>query len=401
MPRNTQLEWSDLLADRAANLKPSAIREILELTQSGTVISFAGGLPAPDTFPVERVQQAADDAIRRHGATALQYSTTAGHPPLREWIAAQFDTAGADDVQIVSGSQQGLDLVARCLLDPGDSVALAAPTYPGALRALDPYQVRFREVAVDHDGMIPESLENALQDGVKMLYVIPNFDNPTGVALSKQRRERLVELARTYGVPVLEDNPYGDIRFDGPDLPHLVDLAPEIVIHAGTFSKTLVPGLRVAWLIAPPGAMTLLRRAKQAADLHTSTLTQLIASEIAAEGYLGPHVKVAREYYRVQCRQMLEAMDRYFPADVRWTRPSGGMFVWVSAPDHVNTTEMAHDAIAAGVAYVPGSAFYADGAPKSALRLSYSVATLPQIDSGIATLGNVLSQTVHAATQHR
>jgi 2-aminoadipate transaminase len=386
------MEWSDLLADRAANLKPSAIREILELTQGGTVISFAGGLPAPSIFPVERVQQAADDAMRKHGANALQYSTTAGHPPLREWIAAQFDAATADDVQIVSGAQQGLDLIAKCLCNPGDTVALAAPTYPGALRALDPYQVRFGELEVDGDGIVPQSLERALQDGAKLIYVIPNFDNPTGATLSRPRRDQVVELARSYGVPILEDNPYGDIRFEGEGLPHLVDLAPEIVIHTGTFSKSLVPGLRVAWLIAPPAVMPLLRRAKQATDLHTSTLAQLIASEIATEGYLGPHVELAREYYQAQRDGMLEAMNQHFPDDVQWIKPAGGMFIWVSGPDHVNTTEMAREAIAAGVAYVPGSAFYADGTPRSSLRLSYSVVTFEQIDTGIAALGNVLAR---------
>ncbi|WP_205855740.1 PLP-dependent aminotransferase family protein, partial [Phytoactinopolyspora endophytica] len=223
--------------------------------------------------------------LRTNGTAALQYGTTEGHVPLREWVAARYQGVQVDGVQIVSGSQQGLDLVAKCYLDPGDSVVVTAPTYTGALRAFDPYEVRYRPVETDDDGMVPESLEAALVAGAKLIYAIPNFDNPTGTLLSLPRRHAVVELARRYGVPILEDNPYGDLRFEGEALPHLYELAPELVIHAGTFSKTIVPGFRLAWLVASPEALEPIRRAKQAADLHTSTFVQVIAMEVAQDGF--------------------------------------------------------------------------------------------------------------------
>ncbi|NEE03142.1 aminotransferase-like domain-containing protein [Phytoactinopolyspora halotolerans] len=391
------VDWAAHAAARTSRLKPSAIREILKLTQRGDVISFAGGLPSPDLFPTTTIGAATERVLRRHGATALQYSTTEGHPPLREWVAARYANVAADDVQIVSGSQQGLDLVAKCYLDPGDAVVVAAPTYTGALRAFDPYQVRYRTVETDDDGMVPEALEAALAAGAKLLYVIPNFDNPTGTHLSLERRHAVVELAGRYGVPILEDDPYGELRFEGAELPHLRDLAPERVIHAGTFSKTLVPGFRLAWLIASPEALEPIRRAKQAADLHTSTFVQAIAVEITADGFLDEHLVKIRDHYRSQRGYLLDALDRELGGGdgFHWTRPSGGMFVWMTVPSAADgtpadTTALAHDAVAAGVAYVPGESFYPDGGGLDGLRLSYSVATPEQINTGIARLGELL-----------
>nr|WP_281352207.1 PLP-dependent aminotransferase family protein [Phytoactinopolyspora alkaliphila] len=344
-------------------------------------------------FPVNAIRSAAERVLRDHGSAALQYSTTEGHPPLREWVASRYAGVGAEAVQIVSGSQQGLDLVAKCYLDPGDAVAVAAPTYPGALRAFDAYEVRYREVEIDDDGLVPASLQHALDDGVKLIYVIANFDNPTGVSLSLPRRHAVVDLARRYGVPIFEDNPYGDLRFEGHDLPHLLDLAPELVIHAGTFSKIMVPGFRLAWLVAPAEAMEPIRKAKQAADLHTSTFVQYVALEVARDGFLDERVTVVREHYRGRRDLMLGALERCLGEGFRWTRPAGGMFVWISVPDGLDTTVLAKDAVQAGVAYVPGEAFYGTGRGTDGLRLSYSVATPEQIDSGIARLAAILNGT--------
>lgn len=324
---NPTFSWLAQLAARTQQIKPSAIREILALTQTGDVISFAGGLPAPNLFPVNEIEAASSRVLDTYGPAALQYSTTEGHRPLREWVAARFSNATADDVQIVSGSQQGLDLVAKCLLDPGDKVAIAAPTYPGAIRALEPYEVDFEEVTVDAEGMLPDALEAAFSRGAKLLYVIPNFDNPTGATLSLSRRHELIRLARKHDIAIVEDDPYGDLRFEGDELPRLYDLAPDQVIHIGTFSKILVPGFRVAWLLAAEEVMTPIRLAKQAVDLHTSTYVQMIAHEVAQSGYLGPHLVNAQDYYRKQRDSMLAAMQRHFPEELQWTTPTGGMFL--------------------------------------------------------------------------
>ena len=373
-------------------MKPSSIREILKLTQGGEVISFAGGLPAPQLFPTRALAEAAAKVLAERGAQALQYSTTEGVGPLRDWLAASFGLASRDGVQIVSGSQQGLDLVAKVYFDEGDLVAVAAPTYMGALRAFDAYGVRYAPVATDAEGLVPDSLEAAFRAGAKMLYLIPNFDNPTGASLALARRHALVALARRYGVPILEDDPYGELRFEGERLPQLRELAPELVIHAGTFSKTVTPGLRLAWLVAAPEALAPIVRAKQAADLHSSSLLQLVAYELLHSGLLDEQLERVRAYYRSQREHMLGALERHFPAGVAWTRPQGGMFLWVTLPAGLNATELALEAVREGVAYVPGEAFFAAGGGENTLRLSYSVASPEQIETGVARLGALFAR---------
>lgn len=386
------MNWSESFAQRTHNMKPSAIREILKLTQRSQVISFAGGLPAPNLFPVTRLREAADTVLAEHGSEALQYSTTEGYAPLRDWIASGFKGVTAENVQIVSGSQQGLDLVAKIFFDPGDKVVVAAPTYMGALRAFDAYEVRYLSVATDEEGIVPDSLERALKQSPKMVYVIPNFDNPKGTTMSLARRKPLVELARKYGVPIYEDNPYGELRFEGEDLPHLYDLAPDVVIYAGTFSKIMVPGFRLAWLIADPLVLTPLVRAKQAADLHTASYTQMIAFEVSKDGFMDQQVAKTRNYYKEQRDLMLTALERNSPDFVSWTRPKGGMFLWCTLAKEMNATEIAYDAVKQGVAYVPGETFYANDAALNTLRLSYSVATPEQISEGIGSLGKLFEK---------
>ena len=389
------MNLSQRFAKRTANMKPSSIREVLKLTQKSQIISFAGGLPAPSLFPADELSAAAGRVLAERGAEALQYSTTEGYAPLRAWVGSRLNVP-AEHVQIVSGSQQGLDLVAKVFFDPHDKIVVGAPTYMGALRAFDAYEVDYLTVACDDEGMAPDALEAALEQNPKMIYVIPNFDNPTGVTMSLERRHALLTLARRYGVPVFEDDPYGELRFEGEALPSLLELAPDLVIHAGTFSKIMAPGLRVAWLVAPPEALAPVVRAKQAADLHTSTFTQMVALEVLMGGSLDAQIGRVRDYYRKQRDFVLEAMAASFPDEVAWTRPKGGMFLWVTLPEKCDAALLLREAVAEGVAYVPGEAFFANGGGENTLRLSYSVATLEEIGRGVERLGKVFKGCLNA-----
>lgn len=392
------MDWSSLFARRTEKIQPSAIREILKLTQGGEVISFAGGLPAPALFPIERIREASDRVLAQQGERALQYSTTEGYSPLRAWAAEQLPGADAERVQIVSGSQQALDLVAKALLDPGDRVVLAAPTYMGALRAFDPYQPEYLTVASDEDGLLPGSLEAALKRSPKLVYVIPNFDNPRGTTMSLERRRNLIESADRYGVLIFEDDPYGQLRFEGGPLPSLFELAPDRVVYSSTLSKTVAPGLRIAWLVAAPELLEQLTRIKQAADLHTSTLGQMVAHAVVEGDFLAEQLPRIRSYYHRQRDAMLAALDTHLPSSVHSTRPEGGMFLWLTLPAGSDGLELLQSAARRGVAYVPGAPFFADGSGLNTLRLSYSVASLEQIERGVATLGAVLTESLAVAS---
>ena len=392
------MDWSSLFARRTEKIKASAIREILKLTQGGEVISFAGGLPAPALFPIERIREATDRVLAQRGEQALQYSTTEGYPPLRAWAAEQLPGADAERVQIVSGSQQALDLVSKALLDPGDRVVLAAPTYMGALRAFDPYEPEYLTVASDEDGLLPGSLEAALGRGPKLVYVIPNFDNPRGTTMSLERRKSLLESAGRHGVLIFEDDPYGQLRFEGEPLPSLFELAPDRVVYSSTLSKTVAPGLRIAWLVAAPELLEQLTRIKQAADLHTSTLGQMVAHAVVEGDFLAEQLPRIRSYYHRQRDAMLAALDTHLPSSVHSTRPEGGMFLWLTLPAGSDGLELLQSAARRGVAYVPGAPFFADGSGLNTLRLSYSVASLEQIERGVATLGAVLTESLAVAS---
>ncbi len=383
---------SPRFARRVDRIQPSTIREILKLTQSSDVISFAGGLPAPNLFPVDGIAAATERVLERAGRQALQYSTTEGHAPLRAWIAAQTEGADADRVRIVSGSQQGLDVVAKALLDPGDAVAVAAPTYMGALRAFDPYEARYLGIATDEDGLRPDALEDVLAQRPKLLYVIPDFDNPTGTTLTLDRRHRLLERAAHHGVTVVEDRPYAELRFAGEPLPSLAELAPERVIQLGTVSKTLVPGFRLGWILAPEPYVDVFTRIKQAADLHTSTFVQHIATELLEGGAMAERLPTVRAYYGAQRERMLAALDAHMPTGVTWTRPSGGMFLWCRLPGGLDAAALLPKAVEQKVAYVPGKPFYAVDGDPSTLRLSYSVASEDQIAYGMERLGQVVAE---------
>lgn len=372
-PVRPAMDWSSRFAGRTGRMQPSAIREILKLTQSSDVISLAGGLPSPELFPVREVADAARAALDAQGRRALQYGPTEGLPELREEIAARLPRAAPEQVLVVSGSQQALDLAARILLDPGDAVAVAAPCYMGALRAFDAYEARYLPVPCDEQGMLPDALEAALARRPKLLYVIPDYDNPSAARTSLQRRHALLEAAARHDVPVLEDAPYRELRFEGEALPTLHELAPERVLHAGTLSKTMAPGLRVAWLVAPPEVHAMAVRAKQAADLHTGTLVQVIAHALLAQGLLEARLPRLRAHYQAQRDALHAALERTLAGRARWRLPPGGMFLWLTLEGGIDATALLREAVGRGVAFVPGAPFFADGGGEHTLRLSYSM----------------------------
>lgn len=401
--------WADRYAQRTQRIQSSAIRELLKLTEQPDVISFAGGLPAPEVFPVKEFQEACQKVLAEHGPQALQYSTTEGYRPLREMIArhtARYGiVVGPDNILITSGSQQALDLIGKVFINPGDRILVEKPTYLGALQAWNTYQAEYVAVPLDDDGMQTERLEDALRVGPKFLYVLPNFHNPAGVTLSLERRKRLIELADHYGVPIIEDDPYGQLRYEGDHLPSLVVLDNEFqkhdgapysgnVIYLSTFSKTLAPGLRLGWIIAPVAVIQKLVQAKQGADLHTSTFTQMVAYEVARGGFLDRHVRFIRAVYRERRDAMLQALERYFPAGVRWTRPQGGLFLWAILPEHLDAADVLKEAIKEKVAFVPGGPFHPDGSGKNTMRLNFSYMSPEKIEEGIKRLGRVLGRFV-------
>lgn len=397
------VDLSARLAQRARRMNASAIREILKITQQPDVISFAGGLPAPELFPLEDVRRAADAVLSQYGPTALQYSTTEGHLPLREWIAAR-DGIRPHNVQIVTGSQQGLDLLGKILIDEGDVVLVEAPTYLGALQSFQPYGPRYVELPTDEHGIDTDALEDVLKaHPAKLLYAIPNFQNPTGRTLSLERRRRLLELTAQYGVLVIEDDPYGKLRFTGEELPSLYALSLELaggdpeqshVIYSSSFSKTLVPGLRDAWVQAARPIIEKLVQAKQGADLHTPTLNQMIIAELV-EDVLPRQIEIVKRAYGERARDMIARLREHFPAGVNFTTPEGGMFLWVTVPEGIDTVPLLARAVERKVAFVPGSPFYALGGGANTMRLSYSSATPEQIDRGIRALG----ETIRAALE--
>lgn len=401
--------WTDRYAQRTQRMQSSVVRELLKLTEQPDVISFAGGLPAPDVFPVKEFQEACQKVLAEHGPQALQYSTTEGYRPLREMIARHTARYGivvsAENILITSGSQQALDLIGKVFINPGDRILVEKPTYLGALQAWNTYQAEYITVPLDDDGMQTEGLEEALRIGPKFLYVLPNFHNPAGVTLSLERRKKLIELADHYGVPIIEDDPYGQLRYEGDHLPALFVIDNEVqghngvpysgnVIYLSTFSKTLAPGLRLGWVIAPVEVIKKLVQAKQGSDLHTSTFTQMVAYEVARGGFLDRHVRFIRQVYRERRDAMLHALERYFPEGIRWTHPQGGLFLWVILPEDLDASEILKEAIKEKVAFVPGAAFYADGSGRNTMRLNFSYMTPDKIEEGIKRLARVLERFV-------
>ncbi|MEM7132839.1 MAG: PLP-dependent aminotransferase family protein [Chloroflexota bacterium] len=387
------MNFSNRFSDAANRYRPASIRSISNrLTPEA--ISFAPGMPAFSTFPIEHIKSITAVMLDKYGPHAMQYSITEGFEPLREWVASQMPHAQAHNVQIISGSQQAIGLVGSSFLNVGDKVAISAPTYTGVFSSLAPFGPSYLPIECDAEGMIPESVEAALEQSPKFLYCNPNFMNPTGVDMSLARRQAVADLAVRYDVPILEDDPYGELRFAGHPKPNLYEFAPSHTIYAGTFSKILAPGFRVGWLIAPLEAREILTLAKQAADLQVSTYTQRLIYEALQGGFIEEQIQQVRAYYYQQRNLMLEAMDQYFPPEVHYDAPDGGMFVWCTLPEQLDAGEVLDAALAADVAYVPGTPFYPNGDGKNTLRLSFSLATPEQIDVGLARLGKVLDAAI-------
>jgi 2-aminoadipate transaminase len=405
-----QTPWEYRYAHRTQKMGSSVIRELLKLTEQPDIISFAGGLPAPDVFPIKQFREACNYVLDNLGPQALQYSTTEGYMPLREMIARRTARYSAevspDNILITSGSQQALDFIGRLFLNRGDYIVVESPTYLGALQAWNAYGAQYIPVRADEDGMIVDELEAALRVGPKFIYVLPNFQNPSGSTLSLERRQKLVEIADKYGVPIIEDDPYGQLRYEGDHIPSVVSLDSKYrgpnggqhytgnVIYMSTFSKLLAPGLRLAWVIAPPEVIRKLVMTKQAADLHTSSFNQYVAYQVGKDGFLDEHVKVIRATYKERRDVMFEMMEEVFPQGVSWSKPKGGMFLWGTLPKGMDSAEVLKRAIEKKVAFVPGTAFHPCGGGENTMRINFSYASPDTIREGITRLGTTLKETI-------
>lgn len=391
--------WEARLARRTRRMESSVIRELLKLTTRPEIISFGGGLPAPDLFPIREFQEACRYVLSEHGSVALQYSPTEGFLPLKEYLAEAMSKYGilveTDNILIVNGSQQGLDLIGKLFVEPDGCVFTSRPTYLGALQAWNAYEACYTSVPMDENGTLIEEMEAELKKGLRprFVYELPNFHNPAGVTLSEERRVRLAALARKYDLVIIEDDPYGELRFEGEDLTPIWRLAPERTIYMSTFSKTLAPGIRLAWVVAPKPIIQKLVQAKQGADLNTGAFVQMVANDICQRGLLRQHVRRLRSVYRSRRDAMIEAMEEHFPDGVAWTPPQGGLFLWPRLPEPINTRDLFQKAIAAKVAFVPGFAFYPDEkGGEHTMRLNFTYASEEVINEGIHRLGKVMKE---------
>lgn len=389
--------WHERFAERTHNMMSSIIREILKLALQPDIISFAGGMPAAELFLIREFEEACQYVLTHDGVRALQYGTTEGYPPLKQYLVEkmkEYDVpAEQENILLVNGSQQALDLIGKIFINPGDVVLTEGPTYLGAIQAFRAYQARLVTIPLDEEGIQTGKLEEALErHPVKFIYVLPNFHNPAGVTMTLERRLKLVELAAKYGVFIVEDDPYRELRFEGQDITPLVVLHKENVLYLSTFSKTLSPGIRLGWIVAPSKIIAKLVQAKQGSDLHTSTFVQMVTNDICQRGILRSHVKTIREVYRERRDAMLAAMERHFPPGVTWTRPQGGLFLWVQVPEHIDTTEFLNLALQEKVAFVPGRAFYPDDDGQNAMRLTFATADPERIEEGIKRLERALTR---------
>jgi 2-aminoadipate transaminase len=381
-------------ARRTEQVKSSMIREILKVTQRPDMISLAGGLPAPETFPVDAMRAAFDAVLSHDGPGALQYSTTEGYQPLREWIAALETARGvpthADEVLIVAGSQQALDLVGKAFAETGAPLLVEAPSYLGALQAFSVFEPTFRTIPTDDAGLMPQAIDAQLARDARIAYVMPNFQNPTGRTLTVERREALAQTARANDLWLVEDDPYGELWYRAAPPPSLRLWAPERTIRICSFSKILAPGLRLGYVIAPRACIDLLVRLKQATDLHTATLSQRAAQRIVSSADFPRHLERVRTRYADQCRVMMAALEQSMPVGVAWTHPIGGMFVWLTLPAHIDTTAMLSRAIERNVVYVPGEPFYAGAPARNTLRLSFVTVPPAAIERGVHALADLI-----------
>ncbi|HBY08433.1 MAG TPA: aminotransferase [Chloroflexi bacterium] len=403
--------WEHRYARRTQQIQSSAIREILKFTQAPDVISFAGGLPAPEAFPLDAIREAYDFVLTEIGPQALQYFPTEGVIPLRELIcefaAQQGLHLALENILITSGSQQALDLLGKIFINRGDHILVESPSYLGALQAFNAYGAEYIAVPFDDEGMRVDALEEALRCSPKFIYIIPTFQNPTGMTMSLERRKRVIELADHYGVPIVEDDPYGKLRYEGENIPSVLALDSQFrgecedsycgnVIYLSTFSKMLAPGLRMAWVTAPAEVIRKFVQGKQGADLHSPTINQFVAYQASKDGFLDQYIEKIRAIYGERRLVMLAALKEYFPAGMKWTRPEGGMFLWVTLPEGTDAAKILQKAIQRKVAFVPGGPFHPNGGGENTMRLNFSNATPEMIREGISRLGQVLQDELNS-----
>lgn len=405
-----QTNWDHRYAHRMGSIKASFIRELLKVTQQPDVISFGGGFPASELFPIEKVKAACEKVLNENGKKALQYTTTEGYDPLRKWLADRVGQygikVGLENVLITSGSQQALDMLGRIFINRGDRILTESPTYLGALQAWNAYGAEYQTVETDDDGIVPEDFEAKIANNIKFCYVLPNFQNPMGVTLPIERRERLVRSAAEHGVPIVEDDPYGQLRFEGEHLKPVCVLDAEFrkqnngadfsgnVIYTSTFSKTLAPGLRMGWVIGPADVIRKMVLAKQGADLQCSTFDQYVAYELVTEGFLDEHVELIRKVYKERRDAMVEAFEEFMPLGTTWTVPKGGLFLWLRLPEGCDTVELFPLAVEEKVAYVPGLPFYPTTGPNNTMRLNFSAADPDKIREGVRRLANMAKRSL-------
>lgn len=386
-------------AERMERIKASEIRELLKLTARPEIISFAGGLPAPELFPVEEMKEISVDVLNKMGYESLQYSTTEGYQPLREKICQRLSRVGIaadpEHILITNGSQQGLDFSGKLFINPGDTVFCESPSYLGAINAFMAYQCNFVEIPTDDHGMDMAALEKALKEtpSGRMIYVIPDFQNPTGRTWSLDRRKKLVELANRYDLPIIEDNPYGELRFEGEFLPAIKSLDTEgRVVFLGTFSKTFCPGLRIGWVYASDEILNKFVMIKQGADLQSNSMSQRELNMFLEKHDLDAHIERIRQVYHKRRDLMIRTMEAEFPKSVKFTRPEGGLFTWCELPEHINARDVMEKALEKKVAFVPGGSFFPNGGRENTMRMNYSNMPEDKIVEGIRRLGQVLKQ---------
>ncbi len=392
------MKFEQLLADRTRLMSVSAIREILKVVSQPGMISLAGGIPAPESFPMDKMRELTERVIDKYDSNAFQYDLTEGFIPLREALVGYLGQknihAAVDDILVASGSQGVLDALGKTLISPGDKIAVEAPTYLGALQAFNPYEPQYVRMDMDEDGLVPESLDETLKaHTVKFIYTVPTFQNPTGRSVTLARRKQIAEIIQRHDALLIEDDPYGALRYRGEDVPAIRTFAPEHVVYITTLSKILSPGLRLGICIAPPLIKKWLVIVKQGVDLHTNTFSQAIAAEYLAGGYLDEQLPKIIRLYGPKLQAMLDAIEKYFPANFTWSKPEGGMFVWAEGPDGLDTEKLYWDAVKRNVAYVPGKFFYTQkGEGNATMRLNFTKSDEETIDRAIRILADVLKE---------
>ncbi|MEA4959424.1 MAG: PLP-dependent aminotransferase family protein [Anaerolineaceae bacterium] len=410
-----QTPWEHRFAHRTEGMKSSFIRELLKVTDQPDMISFGGGFPAAEIFPIDRVRAACDKVLTEKGRKALQYTTTEGYAPLREWVARDAKKMGInislDNILITTGSQQALDFVGRIFINRGDRVLTESPTYLGAIQAWNAYGPHYVTIDTDEDGMLTDQLEQLVATNIKFMYVLPNFQNPMGVTLSHTRRKQIVEIANRHGVPIVEDDPYGKLLFEGEPIPPLCVIDEEYhsnqdgcysgnVIYTSTLSKILAPGLRIGWVIAPPQVNKKMVQAKQGADLQSSTFDQYVAYELVKDEWLNEHIELIKKVYKERRDAMLNAFEKYMPEGTTWTKPAGGLFLWLRLPDGCDTVKLFPMAVEEKVAYVPGEPFYPNGGPTNTMRMNFSASKPEVIDEGVRRLANIVRRCTMPAIRY-